>query len=77
MRHIPVAFALLIVLHNVDGSVVIVNPKSIATLHERREDPSAQVIAKGVNCTIGLTSGKILSVVETCATVQKLIDDVD
>jgi len=64
----------LLVLHNVDGDEITVNPDHIVTLipsHEHRKGTPNELIAKGIKCVVGLANGKFVSVVESCATIRQ------
>lgn len=71
----------LIVLHNVDGTELLVNPKQIVSLQATNEGGARgtpqqnKLIAGGHRCVIALTNGKFLSVVETCEAVVKAMED--
>ena len=70
----------LIALHAVDGVEILVNPEEIAVMRPSSEATRGtpnQVIVTGVYCVIGLTSGKYISVVETCDAVRTLIEKSD
>ncbi len=60
----------LLVLHDVDGQVIYVNPDHVVLLH-----PTHQLVAEGVNCVVGLVNGKRVSATEDCATIRKMIED--
>jgi len=67
----------LIVLHAVDGHEVYVNPDHIAILRPTSEAARGtpnQLIVKGATCVVGLSDGKFVSVIETCAAVRDMMD---
>lgn len=69
--------SLLIALHNVDGEEILVNPTYITTLHPTKESMSKgpnSLITKGVNCVVGFSNTKFISVVEDCETIRKAMD---
>jgi hypothetical protein len=66
-----VILVMLIELHAVDGSLIEVNPQTIASLRGR--SPNDGHFAKGVNCLINTTDGLHLSVRETCSQILEKI----
>lgn len=72
------AAVVLIVLHNVDGDEITINPEHVVVLHpttesDRQGKPNT-LVTKGVNCVVGLSNGKFISVVESCATVRAAME---
>jgi hypothetical protein len=70
----------LIALHTVDGVEILINPDEIAVLRPSSEAAKGKpnsLIVGGVRCVIGLTTGKFVSVVETCPTVRDAINATD
>lgn len=63
----------LITLTGPDGQVIQLAPDKIATIRTPRGDDHFH---KSINCLIFTTDGKNISVVETCAKVQQLLDQV-
>lgn len=65
----------LIGLHNVDGDEILVNAEQITTLHHTKESQggSNKLVSGGHNCVIGLTNGRMISVVEDCGMVRQAI----
>lgn len=77
MNHVLIA-VVLIVLHNVDGEEVSVNPDKVTTLHRTHEVTQGRpntLVAKGIKCVIGLDNGKTVSVVEDCGMVRQAIKE--
>lgn len=70
----PIAMYLL-VLHTVDGREVSVNPKQITSLQAAKSDEPNKVLVETVQCAIGLSNGKFISVIEHCDTVRKLLEE--
>lgn len=67
----------LIVLHSVDGFEIIINPQQVVILRPTAEAARGtpnQLVARGVQCVIGLADGKFVSVIEACAVVQAAIE---
>lgn len=65
----------LIVLHQVDGREVIINPAQITSLHAALPGKPNRVVVPGARCLVGLVDGKFAAVLETCAAVRALIED--
>lgn len=73
-----VAAVALLVLHNVDGGQVLVNPQQIVALSptvDKNLGTSNRLMAKGVQCVISLTNSKIISVIESCDAVAKAMEN--
>ena len=72
--------AALIVLHNVDGTEVLVAASQIVALQATNEggargNPrSNDLIARGHHCVVALTNGKFVSVVETCEAIAQAME---
>jgi hypothetical protein len=66
---------LLIMLHTVDGLEVDINPKQITSLRETRPDKEKHLVVAGVHCAVGLSDGKFVTVVESCADIRKKIEE--
>ena len=75
------AFVTLIVLHNVDGDEVMINPEHVVALQYTSEGgaltgkPQNTLIAKGHKCVVSLSNGKMVSVVEDCGMVRQAINE--
>ena len=68
----------LILLHNVDNDPIYVNPDQVVVLHPTKDKPAEgrqKLVVGGVNCVVGLSNGKFVSVLEDCATVRKLMEE--
>lgn len=63
----------LIELHGVAGQVIELNPKTIVTARLPRR---ADHFPPGTMCYITTTDGRFVMVVESCATVRKLLEGV-
>lgn len=64
----------LVTLYTLDGHEVFINPKQVTSLHAAKEGSQNQLFADDVNCVIGLTDGKFVSVVANCNTVKQLLE---
>lgn len=70
------ALSMFISLHQVDGRKVLVNPRWVIQLVEpRSEEDPARGLIEGVECILFFTTGKYLSVVETCDKVRTLMEE--
>ena len=64
----------LVLLHRADGGAVQVAVGQVTSLHTAaRSGP--KVIASGARCVIWLTDGKLLSVIESCEQVRRLLEE--
>jgi hypothetical protein len=72
------AAVVLIVLHNVDGDEIFINPEHIVALYPTKESKQGgpnQLITGGVNCVVTMDTGKFMSVIESCSVVRKQMED--
>jgi hypothetical protein len=67
----------MVILHRVDGGEVVVIPSHITSLHSKAPS-SAQnkLVTQEARCIVWLADGKLLSVLEPCDVVKRLIDEV-
>jgi hypothetical protein len=71
--------AALIVLHTIDGQEVTINPAQVTSLHHTNEAATGNpntVMATGLRCVIGLSNGKMISVIENCTDVRAMIEKI-
>lgn len=66
--------AVLIVLHGLDQMEITINPANVTSLRQAHETKPNKLFSSEVECMIGLTDGKFVTVIETCETVRKLIE---
>jgi uncharacterized protein YlzI (FlbEa/FlbD family) len=66
----------LVLLHTVDGRETLVNPEQVASMSSAVEGEKNKLLVETVQCVIGLTNGKIVSVVEPCDEVKQLLEAV-
>jgi len=64
----------LIVLHQVDGREVAINPAQVTSLHAALPGKPNKIVVPGARCLVGLVDGKFAAVLETCAAVRQLIE---
>lgn len=65
---------LLIVLHGVDGRIIIINPAQITSMHAAKEGQANKLVTEYAQCVVSFTDGKFLSVTEDCDTIQHMIE---
>jgi len=72
----PVAGMALVLLHRVDGGEVAVAPSHITSMHSKAPtSPQNKLVTGEVRCIVWLSDGKLLSVLEPCETVKRLMDE--
>ena len=62
----------LIIVHNVEGREVHINPDHIVTMREAREGEQ-RMVTDEARCVITLLDGKYQTVTEACAVVRNMI----
>lgn len=73
---LPLLIALhLVLLHTVDGREVLVNPEQVTSIQAHKEGEENKVLVDTVQCVVGFTNGKFVSVVEHCDKVKQLLED--
>jgi hypothetical protein len=65
----------LVVLHTVDGHEVSINPQQVTSLHAGKPDQDNKYFVESVQCVIGLTDGKFVSVAEPCDDVRRQLEE--
>ena len=64
----------LVVLHALDGQEITIAPHQVTSMRAHRLDAQNKLLTDRVNCLIGLTDGKFITVRESCREVQKLLE---
>ena len=64
--------ATMLVLHNVSGVEIDVNPDEIT--HLRRPEAGSPNFPKSANCMINMSDGKFVTVKETCDQIRTLLE---
>jgi len=73
---IAAALMAMIILHRVDGGEVAVSPSHITSMHSKAPANAHNKLVTGeVRCIVWLSDGKLLSVLEPCETVKRLMDE--
>lgn len=69
----------LIVLHNVDGGEIAINPEHVVALQHTSEaaGKTNTLIASGHKCVVSLSNGKMVSVVEDCGMIRQAIREAE
>lgn len=65
-----------IVLHNLSGQEVIINTDQITAITPTRDDEGKKLLTDKVQCVIGFSNGKFVTVVEKCDDVRRKLEDV-
>ena len=66
----------LVLLHTIDGRETFINPDQVASMSAHKADEPNKLLHDGVECVIGLTNGKIVSVIEHCDDVRRRVEEV-
>jgi hypothetical protein len=67
--------AMLILLHRADGGEVAVYPSHVTALHAKAPTSAENKVATPAGrCAVWLTDGRMLSVIETCDVVKRLLE---
>jgi hypothetical protein len=64
-----------VLLHRVDGAEIIINPAHVVALHSAAPGQPNRFVVGSARCAVGLTSGKLVSVLEPCDAVQRLLEE--
>lgn len=71
-----VAAMSLMILHRVDGGEVAVSPSHITSMHSKAPTSAQNKLVTGeVRCIVWLDDGKLLSVLESCDAVKRLMNE--
>lgn len=65
-----------VLLHRADGGVVAVMPQHITSMHGKAPPPNTnKVTTAEAHCVLWLADGKILSVLEPCDVVRRMLEE--
>lgn len=64
----------LVVLHTVDGRETFINPEQVVSMSSHKPGEENKLLVESVECVIGLTNGKIVSVIEHCDEVKQKLE---
>lgn len=65
----------LVLLHTVDGRETFVSPDQVVSMSSHAVNEENKLLVDSVQCVIGLTNGKIVSVVEHCDEVKQKLEE--
>jgi len=66
----------LMILHRVDGGEVAVSPSHVTSMHARAPSSGQNKLVTGeARCIVWLSDGKLLSVLEPCDAVKRLMNE--
>jgi len=66
----------LVLLHRADGGAVVVAAPHVTSLHERMATSGTnKLFVPEAGCVVWLADGKLLSVIEPCTVVRKLLEE--
>jgi uncharacterized protein YlzI (FlbEa/FlbD family) len=66
----------LVLLHTVDGRETFVNPEAVVSISSHKAGEENKVLVESVQCVLGLSNGKIVSVLEHCDEVVQKLEEV-
>jgi hypothetical protein len=64
----------LVVLHSIEGHEVTISPRQVTSLRAAIPNKSNALIQEDVRCVVGLTDGKFVTVIESCAEVRARLE---
>jgi len=66
----------MVLLHRADGGAVVVAAPHVTSLHERMATSGTnKLVAPEARCVVWLADGKLLSVIEPCEVVRRLLEE--
>jgi uncharacterized protein YlzI (FlbEa/FlbD family) len=65
----------LVLLHTVDGRETLINPEQVTSITHREADAPNKLLTDTVQCVIGFSNGKFVSVLEHCDEVKQKLED--
>jgi hypothetical protein len=72
MSFLLLVTVVFIIVHGPDQQSIEVNAHEISSLREPRKGADEH-FGKNVNCLIGMSNGKLINVIETCAAIVEQI----
>ena len=70
---VPAALV-MVLLTRLDGGTVAVTPSQVTSLHETAVR-GPKVISQTARCVVWLADGRVLSVIEPCGVVRRLLEE--
>jgi hypothetical protein len=71
----PLVLALMVLLHRADGGEVLVAGPQITSMHAAVTPGRNKLVSPAAGCALWLTDGRMLSVIETCEVVRRLLEE--
>ena len=68
------AIVLLVALHGIEGRPIMINPEHVTMLISAPAGEKNKHLVSGVNCLLHMSSGKFVTVTETCDQVAALFN---
>jgi len=68
------AALVMVMLTRLDGGTVAVTPSQVTSLHAAVKI-GPKVMTQAAGCVVWLTDGRVLSVIEPCGVVRKLLEE--
>jgi hypothetical protein len=65
----------MVLLHRADGGEVLVAGPQITSMHAAAPGGGNKVAHPAARCVVWLTDGRVLSVIETCEIVRRLLEE--
>jgi hypothetical protein len=65
----------MVTLHRADGGEVAVAAAHVTGLHSRPPPPGLKLAPSEAHCILWLADGRLLSVLEPCAVVRRLLEE--
>jgi uncharacterized protein YlzI (FlbEa/FlbD family) len=65
----------LVLLHTIDGRETLINPEQVASITHRNADEPNKLLVDSVECVIGFSNGKFVSVIEHCDEVKRKLEE--
>lgn len=76
MEPVALAICAMALLHRADGGEVAVAPGQVTALHARMPANVAnKAVTAAARCVVWLADGKLLSVIESCEQVRRLLGE--
>lgn len=66
--------AVFVLLHRLDGGEVFVNPDQVTAMNARAGEHNKH-LTEQAQCAVGLSNGRLISVLESCARVKQLLEE--
>ena len=68
------ALTAVILLHDLEGREIRVNPDQVTHLRAAKLGETDKLFPAHAKCMVNLADGKFLAVVETCAEIQRMLE---